>query len=173
MVPGTTVGATTMPATRLSGLPSSSSHVTTSAVRPVAYAGLARIDGTHDCSHASPVDTGQSWVSLQRSGVMKENAGNVSFARSSWNAPADGVPIGTSQAAQSVRMPVKYAAGLCLTAYVPEVDSAQFDGIASWYDRHCLPASVTWLKTDGLAIGCAAGLASSVTPNVEPPVPAR
>src|SRR3954470_2499681 len=110
-----------------------SSKVTTTAVRPAAYVVLPRIRGSHDFSHASPVATEQSCMSLHRFGVTNENAGRLPPVSAPSKAPADVVPIGTSHEAQSVRMPVKYAAGLCLTAYVPDAVSAQLAGIDSSY----------------------------------------
>src|SRR6266550_220736 len=91
-------------ATWLTGVMSSSSHVRKIAVSPDLYAGLEVIFGIQLCNHASPVATGQSWVSLHVFGVMNENEGSVFFARSVVKAPLETVPIGTSQALQSVRI---------------------------------------------------------------------
>jgi hypothetical protein len=73
-------------------------------VFPDWYAGLEVIFGIQLRNHVSPVPTEQSWVSLHMFGVMNENDGSVLFARSLPNVPLEVVPIGTSQALQSVRI---------------------------------------------------------------------
>ena len=50
--------------------------------------------------------TGQSWVSLQRLGVMKANSGRAPARRSLARWPLVAVPIGTSQRAQSAAIGV-------------------------------------------------------------------
>src|SRR4051812_11532182 len=105
-VPARVDGLTTIAGMWFDADPSSSSQVRKTTVPPAAYARDARIFANHDWSHASPVATEQSCVSLHRFGVTNENDGSVSFVRSPRKFPLAVVPIGTSQTAQSVRMPV-------------------------------------------------------------------
>src|SRR4051812_34875651 len=125
-------------ATWLTLVKSSSSHVMKIAVLPAWYSGLLVIFGMNVFSQLSPVVTEQSCVSLHMFGVTKVNFAEVSGVEAS----------GTSYFWQSVRMFVKYAAGLCLTAYCPEFDSRQFDGIDSWSERHAPPVP-SWEKMLG------------------------
>ena len=106
MVPAGVEGLTTSSGTWLEAEPSSSSQVRKITVLPPVYEGEARIFANHDFSHASPVATEQSWVSLQRFGVTKEKAGSALFVRALRKVPDDVVPSGTSQSAQSERMPL-------------------------------------------------------------------
>src|SRR2546429_4216531 len=82
--------------------PLPSSHVTTIAVSPARYAALPAITPNQPLSQASPVATGQSWVSLHRLGVTNEKAGSVRPFRASRKPPLDVVPIGTSDVAQAL-----------------------------------------------------------------------
>src|SRR4051794_34042086 len=109
----------TMFATWLTLVKSSSSQVRKIAVLPDWYCWLAISFGMKLFSQASPVPVEQSCMSLHMFGVTK-----VNFVWMSGDAPS-----GMSKALQAGRMPVKYAAGLCLTAYCPEFESRQFDGI--------------------------------------------
>src|SRR5215831_271210 len=105
--------------------PVPSSQVMKTAVLPLVYAELFRIVGRLLDSHVSPWLMVPSCMSSMRFGVTNENAGSVLFARSvaSW-------VYGTSRVAQPLSE-VKYGGGLCRTAYSPEFEPAQFDGIDS------------------------------------------
>ena len=72
-------------------------------VLPAWYDGLEVIFGTQLCSHASPVCTEQSCMSLHRFGVTKLNFGRVPLLSALAKAPLEVVPIGTLSAAHAVR----------------------------------------------------------------------
>src|SRR5450631_61610 len=106
---------------------SSSSAVSTTARRPDLQSGPSKILVIQPLNHLSAVLSGQSWPSLQRLGTTIPTFARVPavIAAASWS-------TGTSYLWHALRSLMKYAHGLCLTAYCePPSLVAQFCAIPS------------------------------------------